>query len=126
MEKEPSNADQALPAEQAAAKAAILAECDRLTEAGITFVAVHFDGSGDEGVNEDIKCYATEDYAYEESEIQEANFSSLQEHFESLVPYGYEDGCGGFGDVILNVKTHKITVERNDRFEDYTTSTYEV
>ena len=126
MEPEPSNAEQALPPEQAAAKAAILAECDRLTEAGITFVAVHFDGSGDEGVNEDIKCYATEDYAYEESEIQEANFSCLQEHFETLVPYGYENGCGGFGDVILNVKTRKITVERNDRFEDYTTSNYEV
>ena len=89
-------------------------------------MAVHFDGSGDEGVNEDIKCYATEDYAYEESEIQEANFSCLQEHFETLVPYGYENGCGGFGDVILNVKTRKITVERSDRFEDYTTSNYEV
>ena len=126
MENEPSNSEQALSPEQAAAKAAILAECDRLTEAGITFVAVHFDGSGDEGVNEDIKCYATEDYAYEESEIQEANFSCLQEHFETLVPYGYENGCGGFGDVILNVKTRKITVERSDRFEDYTTSSYEV
>jgi hypothetical protein len=126
MEPEPSNVEQALPPEQAAAKAAILAECDRLAEAGITFVAVHFDGSGDEGVNEDIKCYATEDYAYEESEVQDANFSHMQEHFETLVPYGYENGCGGFGDVILNVKARKITVERNDRFEDYTTSTYEV
>lgn len=126
MQNQPPNAKQALPLEQAAAKAAILAECDRLTEAGITFVAVHFDGSGDEGVNEDIKCYATEDYAYEESEAQEANFSYLQEHFEALVPYGYENDCGGFGDVILNVKTQKITVERNDRFEDYTTSSYEV
>jgi hypothetical protein len=126
MEPEASNSEQALPPEQAAAKAAILAECERLAEAGITFVAVHFDGSGDEGVNEDIKCYATEDYAYEESEIQEADFSCLQEHFETLVPYGYENGCGGFGDVILNVKTRKITVERNDRFEDYTTSNYEV
>jgi hypothetical protein len=126
MENKPSNAEQALPPEQAAAKAAILAECERLAESGITFVAVHFDGSGDEGVNEDIKCYATEDYAYEESEICDANFSCLQGHFETLVPYGYEDGCGGFGDVILNVKTRKITVERNDRFEDYTTSTFEV
>src|SRR5208282_4402847 len=126
MQNQPSNAEQALPQEQAAAKAAILAECDRLAEAGITFVAVHFDGSGDEGVNEDIKCYATEDYAYEESEVQGGNFSNLQEHFETLVPYGYEDGCGGFGDVILNVKTRKITVERSDRFEDYTTSNYEV
>ena len=126
MENEPSNMQQALPPEQAAAKVVILAECDRLTEAGITFVAVHFDGSGDEGVSEDIKCYATEDYAYEESEVQDSNFSHLQEHFETHVPYGYEDGCGGFGDVILNVKTRKITVERNDRFEDYTTSMYEV
>ena len=126
MECELSNAEQALPPEEAAAKAAILAECERLTEARITFIAVHFDGSGDEGVNEDIKCYATEDYAYEGGEVQDANFSHLQEHFETLVPYGYENGCGGFGDVILNVNTRKITVERNDRFEDYTTSSYEV
>jgi hypothetical protein len=73
MENKPSNSEQALPPEQAAAKAAILAEAERLAEAGITFVAVHFDGSGDEGVNEDIKCYATEDYAYEESEVQDTN-----------------------------------------------------
>jgi len=126
MEPERSNAEQPLPPEEVAPKTAILAECERLAEAGITFVAVHFDGSGDEGANEVIKCYATEDYAYEESEIQEANFSRLKEHFETLVPCGYENGCGGFGDVVLNVKTCKITVARNDRFEDYTTSTHEV
>ena len=126
MENNLANAAQPLPPEQVAAKAAILAECGRLSEAGITFVAVHFDGSGDEGVNEDIKCYATEDYVYEDSEVIESNFSHLQEHFETLVPYGYENDCGGFGDVILNVKTRTITVERNDRFEDYTTSSYEV
>jgi hypothetical protein len=124
MENKSSNLEQALPPEQAAAKAAIIAECERLAESGITFVAVHFDGSGDEGVNEDIKCYATEDYAYEESEAP--NFSHLQEHFDALVPYGYENNCGGFGDVILNVKARKITIERSDRFEDYTTSSYEV
>ena len=39
MEPEPSNVEQALPPEQAAAKAAILAECERLAEAGITFVS---------------------------------------------------------------------------------------
>jgi len=126
MENKPSNSEQSPSPEEAAAKAAILAECDRLAEAGTTFVAVHFDGSGDEGVNEDIKCYATEDYAYEETEVPNANFSYLQEDFEALVPYGYENDCGGFGDVVLNVRTRKITIERNDRFEDYTTSTYEV
>jgi hypothetical protein len=126
MENNPATAQPALPPEQAAAKLAILTECDHLAEAGITFVAVHFDGSGDEGVNEEIKCYAAEEHVYEESALQESNFSHLQEHFEALVPYGYENDCGGFGDVILNVKTRTITVERNDRFEDYTTSSYEV
>jgi hypothetical protein len=126
MTNEPSNAEQALPPEQAAAQAAILAECDRLAEGGITFVAVHFDASGDEGVSDDIKCCITEDYAYEESEAQQANVSHLQQHFEALVPYGYENDCGGFGDVILNVKTRKIAIERNDRFEDYTTSSLEL
>lgn len=66
MENEPSNIQQALPPEQAAAKAAILGECERLAEVGITFVAVHFDGSGDEGASEEIKCYATEGYVYEQ------------------------------------------------------------
>ena len=126
MENEPSNIQQALPPEQDAAKAAILGECERLAEVGITFVAVHFEGSGDEGASEEIKCYATEDYVYEDSEVQESKFSHLQEHFEALVPYGYENGCGGFGDVNLNVKTRMITVERSDRFEDYTTWNYEV
>lgn len=122
MEREPSNAVQTLPPEQIVARAAILAECERLSHAGIMFVAVHFDGSGDEGVNEDIQCYATEDYAHEESRVPNGDFIHLQEHFEALVPYGYENDCGGFGDVILNVKTRMITVERNDRFEEYTTS----
>jgi len=30
------------------------------------------------------------------------------------------------GDVVLNVNARKLTVERNDRFEDYTTTTNEV
>jgi len=56
-----------------------------LAEAEITFVVVQFDGSGDLGVNEDIKYYATEDYGYEEREVRNANFSHLLEHFETLV-----------------------------------------
>ena len=75
MEPERPNAKQPLPPEQVVAKAAILAECERLAETGITFVAVHFDGSGDEGANEDVKCYAAEEYVYEESELQESKFS---------------------------------------------------
>jgi len=123
---EASNAKQALPPEQKAAQAAILAECDRLTEAGITFVAVHFDGSGDSGVTEEVKSFDSDYYAYDEHEAIDYDATHLQEHFEALVPLGYENDCGGFGDVVLDVAARKISVERNDRFEDYTTTTYEV
>ena len=123
-DKQPSN-DERLDPEQGAAKAALLAECDELAAAGVTFVAVHFDGSGDEGATEDVKCYDAEDYAHE-SETVEHDVSHMQDHFDTLVPYGYQNGCGGFGDVVLDVRARKIMVERNDRIEDYTTTTYEI
>ncbi len=126
MEHTTQTNEQSLEPEQAAAKTAILAECDKLAKAGITFVAVHFDGYGDDGSTEEVKCFGTEYYAYREHEPVGYDASHLQEHFEALVPFGYENDCGGFGDVVLDVGSRKITVERNDRFEDYTTTTYEV
>ena len=75
---------------------------------------------------EEVKCFDREWYSYAEQEPVGHDASRLQEHFEALVPFGYEDDCGGFGDVVLDVAARKVTVERNDRFEDYTTTTYEV
>ena len=118
--------EEQLKQHQAAAKTAILAQCDRLVTAGITFVAAHFDGSGDDGITEEVKCYDSDVYAYEECEALAHDASHLQEHFEALVPSGDENDAGGFGDVVLDVRKRKITVERNDRFEVYSTTTYEV
>jgi len=126
MEQPQQNHSEPINEHQMAAKAAILAECDKLSAAGITFVAVHFDGYGDEGTTEEVTCYAGDWFASDEHEPVEYNASGLQEHFETLVPFGYENDCGGFGDVVLDVRARKLTVESNDRFEDYTTSTYEV
>ena len=126
MENTQQNNNQALEPGQVAAKAAILAECDRLAAAGVTFVAVHFDGYGDSGASEEVKCYDSEWYGWEEHQSVKYDASHLQEHLEVLVPFGYENDCGGFGDVVLDVAERKITVERNDRFEDYTTTSYEV
>jgi hypothetical protein len=125
MEDQPTY-EERLKQQQAAAKAAILAQCDRLATAGVTFVAVHFDGSGDDGATEEVKRYQSDVYAYEECERMTYDASHLQDHFEALVPYGYENDGGGFGDVVLDVRKRKIIVERNDRFEDYSTTTYEV
>ncbi|HZQ21927.1 MAG TPA: hypothetical protein VFA89_03940 [Terriglobales bacterium] len=126
MEQPEQNHKEPIDEEQAAAKAAILAECEKLLAAGVTFVAVHFDGYGDDGTVEVVKCYANDWFASDEHEPVKYDASGLQEHFEALVPFGYENDCGGFGDVVLDVTARKLTVERNDRFEDYTTSTYEV
>jgi len=80
-----------------------LAACDKLAAAGVTFVAVHFDGYGDDGTTEEVKCYDGESYAWGESQTVKHDASHLQEHFEDLVPFGYENDCGGFGDVVLDV-----------------------
>jgi hypothetical protein len=126
MEQPQQSHGEPIDKQQAAAKAAILAGCDKLLAAGITFVAVHFDGYGDDGTTEGAKCYAGDWFPTDEHEPVKHDASHLQEHFEALVPFGYENNCGGFGDVVLDVRARKLTVERNDRFEDYTTSTYEV
>jgi hypothetical protein len=111
---------------QEKAKAAILAEREKLHAAGVTLVAVHFDGYGDDGATEEVKCYNSEEYEHGESQPVNYDASRLQESFEALVPFGYENDCGGFGDVIFDVRLGTIKVIRNDRFEDYSTSSYEV
>lgn len=126
MESQSTSNHEPLTPEEAAAKAAILVQCEKFAATGITFVAVHFDGSGDSGVTEEVKCFESDYYAYDEHQPVDYDATHLQEQFEALVPLGYENDCGGFGDVVLDVSAHKITVERNDRFEDYTTTSYEV
>jgi hypothetical protein len=121
-----ANGKEALSPEQTAAEAALIGECEKLANSGITFVAAHFDGYGDYGANAAVKCYDGEWYAHGEFEPVDYDAAHLQEHIEALVPFGYENDCGGFGDVVLDVQERKITVERNDRFEDYSTTTYEV
>ena len=68
MENEPNIRHEPLSSEEAAAKAAILGKCEKFAAAGITFIAVHFDGSGDSGVTEEVKCFDSDYYAFEEHE----------------------------------------------------------
>ena len=61
MEDPQANQEESLDPTQVLAKATIQAECDKLAAAGVTFVAVHFDGSGDSGVTEEVQCYDSDD-----------------------------------------------------------------
>ncbi len=125
MENNAGDKNAAVSPQEETAKAAILAECDQFAKAGVTFVAAHFDGYGDSGTTE-VRCFDGECYAWGEDETVNHDASYLQDHFEALVPFGYENDCGGFGDVVLDVNARKLTVERNDRFEDYTTTSNEI
>jgi hypothetical protein len=126
MEHQQANQEELLDPTQVSAKAAILAECEKLAAAGVMFVAVHFDGYGDSGVTEEAQCFDSDEYIHGDSQPIQHDVSRLQQHFEALVPFGYENDCGGFGDVVLDVQARRISVERNDRFEDYSTTTYKV
>ena len=81
---------------QVLAEAAILAECETSARR-ITFVTVHFDGYGDSGVTEGVRCFDSDDYVHDDSQPIKHDVSHLRQHFEALVPFGYENDCGGFG-----------------------------
>ena len=70
--------------EEAKAKTRILGECENLAAAGVTFVAVHFDGYGDSGAAEEVQCFDSEYCAYEEHKSVAHDAAYLQEHFETL------------------------------------------
>ena|SRR5579872_3437518 len=87
--------DSFLLKQQAAAKAAILAQAEALEAAGIALESMQFDGCGDEGVTEDAQCYAPAQHPDQEQSQVDWDVSELQKHFETLVTTGYENGCGG-------------------------------
>jgi hypothetical protein len=86
-----------------------LPERTHLQEVNRTFVAVHFDGSGDSVITEEVKRFEPDYYVYGEHEPADCDATHLQEHFEALVPLGYENDCGGFGDVVLDFGARKIS-----------------
>src|SRR5271156_4403467 len=102
MENNEGGKSEGLSPQEETAKAAILAECDKFAKAGVTFVAAHFDGYGDRGTTEGRGFYG-ELYAGGEDQTVNHDVSYLQDHFEVLVPFGYENDCGGFGDIVLDV-----------------------
>lgn len=97
MAQEPTPDHQPLSTDEAGAKAALLAECDTLAAAGVTFVAVHFDGYGDSGTTEELQCYDSDWYCWGEHEPIHYDASYLQNYFELLVPLGLRMIAAGLG-----------------------------
>jgi hypothetical protein len=81
--------------------------------------------SGDKSHRRDRSVQRLRGIGLHECESFEHGAPTLQEHLETF-GHGYEDWVAGSTDVVPDVKAHRITVVRCDRFDDYTTTSYEV
>ncbi len=118
------------PIEQA--KAVLIAHLKTL---GYTEVRIGYDGIGDEGGITDIEAlepklvkiklmrdgWRIPPHEALADALENFTWKVLDEHHE-----GFEIDDGAFGTLTLNTTTGKLTLERNDRFTSFETTTVEV
>jgi hypothetical protein len=115
-----------------------------LAAAGITLVAVHFDGYGDSGQIESIEAKAGDEpaelpdklieilevkWGCSDIERQTLTIPDAVEHlayaFLQQTHAGWENDAGGFGDFIFSVAEQTITLDYNERYESSENYTHE-
>lgn len=138
----------ARPSSQMQRRAALLTAADTL---GITAITIDYDGEGDDGQIGDIiadrhprfvdgsvhrtvpaeqpDLSATRSLTTPDG-LEFANLHELADHVAWDIleeeHAGFEDNDGGFGTITILVPERKITLEKSDRFVDFTTDTVEV
>lgn len=113
-----------------------------LAEAGITKVTVEYDGSGDSGQIGDVfACCGRDtvplpsgctlqlarsnpDHPFAQTSLAEAVENLAWECLEQRHA-GWENDDGGFGTFVFDVAARTVTLEHNERFTDFTSSTDE-
>ena len=111
---------------------------------GITRVEIHYDGSGDEGMVGDVVAFADEQAAelpailcdhfsvefngeIESRPMQlEDALSTFAENAVCDHHYGWENGEGAHGTIMIDVATGAVTLTHNERFIDYDTTETEL
>jgi hypothetical protein len=109
-----------------------------LKDLGADAATITYDGEGDSGQIEDISARTA---ANAEVDLNvplpdpgnPERFTSLRNALNDLawqaldaLHSGYELGSGGFGEIVLSVRTATLTVEHSDRIYDVTTTTTEI
>jgi hypothetical protein len=113
-----------------------------LADAGIDKVTIEYDGSGDSGQIDDVLAWrahetvpfpsdlklqlaqSNPDHPLTETDLAEA-IKSLAWDFLEERHAGWEINDGGFGTFVFDVGGRTITLEHNERFTDYDTTTHE-
>ena len=113
-----------------------------LAEAGIQRVTIDYDGSGDSGQIENIEAWDSNDQSMPfplEAKIQLVPDSpdhpfaeqNLEAAVETLawdyldIHCGWENNDGAFGTFEFSVPDRTITLEHNERYTDYNTTSHE-
>lgn len=102
--------------EDAAAKAitTLKALCEQFAALGIEEVRLTYDGYGDSGVIENVTAMA----GGEEVDLEGSLRNDFYNAAYDLLPFGWEDNSGSFGDIILHVGERRIVREHHERIEE--------
>jgi hypothetical protein len=111
--------------------ARLKARCAPLARIGIQYIVWTYDGSGDSGDIENQSIYDTNNNEVSEEaffnlvaqlpENEQPLFTGERKMLDDvyeLLPSGYENNDGGYGEVHLDVEIKKVRVEHNQRYTD--------
>ena len=104
---------QRLERERTEARQAVSNACGELEELGVTEVRIEYDGYGDSGAVEGVA--ATSPIG--DVELPAALRDELISAAERLLPDGWENNSGAFGELVLDVANRRLTREHNWRVE---------
>ena len=88
--------------------------CENLAQQGIEEVRISYDGYGDSGAIEQITAFSDG----EEIAVDAAVSQSLEDAACGLLPGGWENNDGAFGELVLNVTERRLVREHNWRISD--------
>tara|TARA_R110002072_G_scaffold273413_2_gene434293 strand:+ start:25539 stop:25943 length:405 start_codon:yes stop_codon:yes gene_type:complete len=95
------------------ALATLAAAFTQLASLGADRVVVTYDGYGDSGCVESVKAYSDES----EVELDAGLNEQLAAVAEQILPLGWENDAGAFGELILHVADRRVVREHNWRIE---------
>lgn len=85
-----------------------------LESLGATRVVVGFDGYGDEGAIERPVAFAGE----LETTLPPDLASAVEAAVEGLLPWGYENNAGAFGEIVVEVAARRLVRDHRGRIDD--------
>ena len=88
--------------------------CEQFAALGIEEVRLTYDGYGDSGVIENVKAMAGDEEVALEGSLHNDFYNAAYD----LLPFGWEDNTGSFGDIILYVGERRLVREHHERIEE--------